>query len=59
MLSCPLILGTKRCMLYCLLILVAPNARIVLKGLKIVLGLLICKEQHIDTPRFAGIITHC
>ena len=31
--------------------------RIMLKGLQIVLGLLICKGQHVGTPRFAGTIT--
>ena len=59
MLSCQLIWVQKdACFVICLC-LVAPNVRIMLEGLQVVLGLLTCKEQHIDTPRFAGTITHC
>ena len=51
MLSYLLILVIKKdaCFVVCLC-LVAPNERILLKGLQIVLGLLIYKGQHIGTP---------
>ena len=58
-LSCLLILGTKRCMLCCLLVFGSPKCENHVRGFENSFRFVNMQRTACRYPRFSGTITHC